>query len=510
MARHDQNQGRVWVQDPDPHGSARWGDAAHLAARSYGPHGRHLLGYLPSDDPARGAVPITYGGDRHELIVAPTRGGKGVSGAIPRLLDHPGSVVVLDVKDGELAWITARYRAEVLGQEVRIIDPYDTVCSALGFQPARLNPLRAVDLESDDPFDEAMRIAGGIVVPESHGESHWSGEAEALIAGLILNEAEQGGDLASVRAALNRDYAAFASYIGEMQANSYELIRAAGARIDNKEERELSGVLSTAQRNTHFLESQKLADSLSASDIDLTRIGARCSIYIVLPARRIRAARSWLRILIGQLIHAVTALPERPLEPVLVLLEEMATLERMTIIEQSFGLMAGYGLQLVAVVQDFTQLHDLYRTRWQTFIANAATVQCFGTNDSFTAKYLSELSGQSSTLRLSHQSAEIRTSLFGDPEYHGYGDGLSARPLITPDELMSLHPAVQFIKLAAARPVIAWRPAYFLDALYRRPNGRPLYDLHPQHADRPIPRPVNFTRPGLDLGAVLAPHLKVG
>lgn len=359
-------------------------------------------------------------------------------------------------------------------------------------------------------FDEAMLIASAIVVPENGGETHWSGEAEALIAGLILAEAERGGDLASVRAVLNRDKDSFAAYLAEMAESEHGLIRAAAGRIDNKEERELSGVLSTAHRNTHFLESVRLAGSLELSDIDLSQIGAAMSIYIVLPARRIRSAKSWLRILVGQLIYAVTALETRPRDPVLILLEEMATLERMAIIEQSFGLMAGYGLQLVAVIQDLTQLKDIYRDRWETFVANAATVQCFGTNDAFTAQYFSGLSGQSSTMQLSHTSAAIRASLLGDPDYQGLGDSKSGRSLITPDELMSMHPSVQFIKLAAARPVIAWRPAYFLDAAYRDRRGAPLYDIHPHQAHRPIARAVDFTMPGLDIGTVLARYLKVG
>ena len=114
--KKEQAQRRLWSFDPDSHGSARWADPAHLTARGYGSAGRHTLGYLPAKDARQGAVPVSYGGDRHELIVAPTRGGKGVSGAIPRLLEHPGSAIVLDIKDGELALITARYRRDVLGQ----------------------------------------------------------------------------------------------------------------------------------------------------------------------------------------------------------------------------------------------------------------------------------------------------------------------------------------------------------------------------------------------------------
>lgn len=455
-------------------------------------------------------MPISYSGDRHQLIVAPTRGGKAVSGAVPRLLEHTGSAIVLDVKDGELARITARFREEVLGQRVILIDPYDIVADALGYPQSRLNPLARIDIDGDNSFDEALLSSTAIVVPSGPGENHWDGEAESLITGITLSEVELGGDLADVRAVLNRDRDGFKAYVERMLLSPYKLVRAAGGRIDNKEERELSGVMSTAHRNTHFLESYRLAASLSGMDVNLDTIGENTTIYIILPARRIRTAKSWLRLLVATLINAVTALDEKPEEPVMILLEEMATLERMAVIEQSFGLMAGFGLQLLGVVQDFTQLRDIYRERWQTFIANAATVQCFGTNDFFTAKYLSDLSGATSIEKLSYESAERRASLLGDPDYETMSDGAMGRPLIRPDELMTLHPSVQFMKLAASRPAIAWRPAYFLDARFRDPAGRPLYDIHPNHAHLPIPRPVNFAKPGLDLGRVLAEHLKVG
>lgn len=504
------HQGRIWVSDPDVHGSARWADAAHLRERGYGPAGRHLLGWLPSPSSAYGAVPITYGGDRHEMIVAPTRGGKGVSGSIPRLLEHPGSAIVLDIKDGELALITAAYRRHVLGQRVLIIDPEDVVASRLGFTPAGLNPMARIDLAGAHAFEEAMLIGQACVVPELSGETHWSAEAEAMIAGLVLHQAALGGTLRDVRADLNRNASEFAALLAEMQASPWPLVSAAGARIAGKAERELSGVLSTAQQSTHFLEGPNLAASLSGSSIDLAGTFEATTIYIVLPARRRRTARSWLRVLIATLIAAVTALPRRPSLPVMVLLEEMATLGRMAIIQEAVALMAGYGLQFVMVWQDFSQLRGLYQHAWETFIANAASVQCFGTADRFTAEYLSFVCGQTSLPQLSYESAEQRASLFGDPAYLRAGDAFAGRRLIMPDELMGLHPAVQLIKLAGARPAMAYRPVYYLDARFRRRSGAPLYAVHPHHAGRAIPRPLEFTKAGLDLGRVLARHLGVG
>src|ERR1043166_578423 len=69
-----------------------------------------LLGY-------RDGKALGSSDDRHLLLVAGSRAGKGVSYVIPNLLLYEGSVFAIDPK-GELAQITARGRAERLRQQV--------------------------------------------------------------------------------------------------------------------------------------------------------------------------------------------------------------------------------------------------------------------------------------------------------------------------------------------------------------------------------------------------------
>ena len=59
------------------------------------------------------------------------------------------------------------------------------------------------------------------------------------------------------------------------------------------------------------------------------------------------------------------------------------------------GLMAGYGLQLWPILQDFSQLEALYGRKAATFLANAGVLQAFNVNDLATARWLSELIGAS-------------------------------------------------------------------------------------------------------------------
>jgi type IV secretion system protein VirD4 len=120
------------------------------------------------------------------------------------------------------------------------------------------------------------------------------------------------------------------------------------------------------------------------------------------------------------------------------------------------------------------------------------------------------MSGLSTVLHLSEDSAALRAGLVSDPNYLSREDMHLARPLITPDELMVMHPSAQLILLAHAHPVTAYKTAYFLDSRYRDKNGQPLFDIHPAYKNAPLPRAVNFLKPGLDIGRALETILDGG
>ena len=99
----------------------------------------------------------------------------------------------------------------------------------------------------------------------------------------------------------------------------------------------------------------------------------------------------------SQPLQAPTDDRTAPTAPTLFLLDEFAALGRLEAVERAMGLMAGYGLQLWPILQDMSQLKDLYGARANTFIANAGVQQVFGVNDFETAKWLSQTMGQATT-----------------------------------------------------------------------------------------------------------------
>lgn len=525
-----QNPARIYSRDPDLHGSSKLATKNYLRRKGYGEGGRIFLGYGLAEEHKGKAYPITSRTKKHILTAAPTRSGKLVASSAIACLEHKGSLFALDVKDGELALITAMYRRDVLGHKIILIDPWDLVASRLGISPSRFNVFDWLDPDGDDFVEDSIIIADTLVTDRGVRDPFWSDEARALVMGLILYVAatptvlmpteKQSRDIPQVRRLLNLSPKDFKILVGGefeedqdgnktlirpgMAQSSNEHVRSAASRILNKSQKEFSSILSTAQQNTHFLESPRIQRTLNESDFSFSDLeNGQTDIYIILPAGRLFTYHRFLRMLVGIGITAVSRFQTKPNPPVYFLLEEMAALGRMEIIEAAYGLLAGYGMQFHGVTQDFNQLLSLYGDRWQTFIANSGVLQVFGTRDLMTAEYTSRLCGVTTIESLSEFSAERRAELFSDPHYLSKDDSLISRSLVTPDEVMTMSPAIQLLIMSHAHPAACFKGAYFLDSRYRKSNGEPIFNIHPHYANEPLHPPINFTRAGLNIGALL-------
>jgi len=398
--------------------------------------------------------------DKHLLTLAPNRAGKGVSSIIPNLLTWPGSVLVIDPK-GENAVVTARAR-RAMGQSVYVLDPWGIT----GQARARFNPLLALKPQSPDIAEDATLLADGLIMPTRKGEEEfWNNEAKALISGLLMHIAttEMPGErhLSNLRAILTAGEEAFDGILDDMAENksAYGLVARTARRMRQKTDKERSGVMSTAQAQTHFLDSPRMTEVLSASSFDLCDLkSGNMTIYLVLPADRLATHGRWLRLVVGLCLAALTRNRQVPSIPVLFMLDEFAALGRLQAVETAMGLLAGYGVLLWPILQDLSQLQDLYPNRWKSFLANAGAVQAFGVNDLGTAEYISGMLGQRTVMVRQHSRS-------GKAEYDHGAENYSAtsRALLMPQEIMRLPRGKELLLLQGKEPVMADRVRYFAD-----------------------------------------------
>lgn len=396
---------------------------------------------------------MRYPGDAHLITFAPTGSGKGVSAVLPNLLDYEGPVVCIDPK-GENAAITARRRRE-MGQDVHLLDPWHLVTK----NPASFNPLQWLD-EKDPHFtDDAMMLADTLVMNDR--QDHWQLEATALIAGVVMyvaaHEPDSRRNLLRVNHLLALPQDKFGDLLTAMMESHIPAIKRCAAKFKGKAPNEASGVLSSAQSHLHFLESDSIGKVLEKSSFDLRDLKneeKKMSIFLVLPAEKLASHSRWLRLMISLTLAALVR-EKRPMKkPVLFLLDEFAALGQLKMVETAMGLMRGYGVKLWPILQDLSQLRGSYPKAWESFIANAGTIQVFGTNDQSTADYFSRMAGQTTVMAGSESHGSTRNS--SSRSYSRMG-----RALFQPDEIRRINPVDQILFVQGMHPFICGKAFYY-------------------------------------------------
>lgn len=440
-------------------GSARWGTPKPLLRRRGLP--------LGMDGPRI----LRYDGDGHLLTLAPTRSGKGTGPIISTLLSYPGSVVVTDPK-GENYAVTHAYREKALGHRVVAFDPFGIV-GGLG----AVNPLDAIDPRSPRAIDDARRLAESIIVSRgtpTANAAFFEQEAEALLSGFILHVAEyQHGlrrSLATVRELLTQSPDDFEAFLEEMASNPlpcHGLLARTANRILQKDARERSGVISTAQSHTHFLDSPQVARALASTTIPLTEIKHRLvTLYLIVPVDLLDAYAGLLRLIVASVMNAFPQDPTPPAERVLILLDEFANLGRLDAVQRGITLLAGFGISIWMFVQDLPQLRSIYGPAWEVFL-DVDIVQAFGVNDLMTAKHLSELSGDATVHTTTQSTARTASKAYGNGQ-RSLSVAEKQRRLLTPDEVRRLSADEQILFMKGHLPIKATKLQYFTDPELRR------------------------------------------
>lgn len=432
-----------WGPRDVPLGTANWLYFPENARPGFAP-GDFFLSRLPSGEP------VGLRDDRHVLVCAGTRSGKGVSIIIPNLGLWRGSVVVIDPK-GENAIVTARRRAggtvwsQGLGQKVRILDPFGEVHSPhddFADLKATFNPLDGLKVDREESVDEAARIADALIVQEGTGDPFWNEAARGLIKAVILHVVSWKGyapedrTLIKVRAlimagdaelrrliAMNMDDngkapSGFALLFDAMSRNKAfdGVVANAGEQFGYMEAtapRVLASVSQVACANTDFLDSPAMRRNLASSSFQLEELKTDrkgVSLYLCLPQRMMGTHYRWLRMMTTLTVTEMERIRYRPNSghPVLMILDEFAGLQRMKAIENAAAQMAGFGVKMVFVVQTLAQLKDIYKDNWETLVANSGIKLFFGNDDHFSREYASKLIGNTEVVRTTQSRSETR------------------------------------------------------------------------------------------------------
>ena len=423
-------------QVPELHGSARWlkSHEADMAGLNRG--GGVVLGQNQD-----GGF-LSFHGDGHVLCFAPSGAGKGIGFVQPNLALYPGSMIVLDPK-GENVIVSARHRRDYFGQRVVVLDPF----GESGLPSDSYNPLAPLSYLPLSEIVGEVRGLGEALIPARGGsnETHWINGARMFIEALLLfmrvHEPLENRHLVRLHTLafgsekhLNRLFTGLKKGIAS-DPDMARLCTALGNWWFGREEKERSYFLSIVHQELAWLGDTVWRDVLTGGAAAIDPKGEPTTVYLVLPWKRLRAYRNWLRVMVASLLSAVITTPGRPETPVLFMLDEaFLGLGRLEIILEAAAILRSEGGRIALVYQDMLQLKSLYADEWESFLANAGASLFFAVNDMTGARYVSDRCGM--------KTVEVSGSQTGQGRQLRQASEVITAP---PDEVMcflrGLHPA---------------------------------------------------------------------
>ncbi|WP_274379240.1 type IV secretory system conjugative DNA transfer family protein [Rhodophyticola sp. CCM32] len=290
---------------------------------------------------------------------------------------------------------------------------------------------------------------------------------------MAFDEAYEGRrNLGTVRDLLLLNGDALMELFQYMANSPHHLVASTGARSLQKEPKLMANVMASAQAETHMLDSARLRESLSTSDFTFEDLKKDpTSIFLILPADRLDTFSRFLRLLVQQAITVnARNVADKPKKPVLFILDEMPALGRLSMVEQAYGLMAGFGIQLWGITQDLCQLRRVYGEDYESFIANSGAVAYFGSPDKTSTEYFAAACGTTTVWNFSSAVSNALTTNHGkDGASSGntmtYSDNRAAsqRNLAYPDELRRLPLDRQLLLIENMNPIMARKIRWFRD-----------------------------------------------
>ena len=458
------------------YGSARWATAEEARA----------AGLLGADGVVLGRLTgryLRHDGPEHVLCFAPTRSGKGVGLVVPTLLTWPGSAVVHDIK-GENWQLTAACRAKV--GPVLLFDPTNAASSAY-------NPLLEVRRGPTEVRD-VQNIADILVDPDGVLErrSHWDKTSHSLLVGTILHVlyAEADKTLAGVANFLADPRRSIEATLRAMMATRHlgdavhPVVASAARELLNKSDNERSGVLSTAMSFLGLYRDPIVSAVTSRCDWridDLVAIGRPATLYLVVPPSDISRTRPLIRLILNQIGRRLTEGLEtaRHRPRLLLMLDEFPALGRLDFFEQAMAFMAGYRIKAFLIAQSLNQIAKAYGEN-NSILDNCHVRVAFSTNDERTARRISDSLGTATEMRAMKNYAGHRLSPWLGHLMVSRQE--TARPLLTPGEVMQLPADEALVQVSGVPPIRAIKVRYFLDPELARRVADPPAELKPLRA----------------------------
>jgi type IV secretion system protein VirD4 len=240
-----------------------------------------------------------------------------------------------------------------------------------------------------------------------------------------------------------------------------------------------------------------VAATTSACDwriADLVDAKRPVSLYLVIPPSDISRTKPLVRLVLNQIGRCLTERLEGDpsksrKHKLLLMLDEFPALGRLDFFETALAFMAGYGIRAYLIAQSLNQITKAYGEN-NSILDNCHVRIAFASNDERTAKRISDALGTATELRAQRNYAGHRLSPWLSHVMVSKQE--TARPLLTPGEVMQLPPADELVLVSGLAPIRAKKVRHYEDGNFTtRISDVP--DLGDGvFRDRPKPRPDDW------------------
>jgi len=284
------------------------------------------------------------------------------------------------------------------------------------------------------------------------------------------------------------------NHLGTADAPAVHPVVASAAReVLNKSDNERSGVLSTAMSFLGLYRDPVVAATTASCDWrinDLVDAEHPVSLYLVVPPSEISRTKPLVRLLLNQIGRRLTErLEGDPAKarrhPLLMMLDEFPALGRLDFFETALAFMAGYGIRAYLIAQSLNQISKAYGDN-NAILDNCHVRIAFSSNDERTAKRISDALGTATELRAQRNYAGHRLAPWLAHVMVSRQE--TARPLLTPGEVMQLPPADELVLVSGLAPIRAKKLRYYEDRNFIRRRAPPPALSERGYIDRPLPR----------------------
>lgn len=401
----------------------------------------------------------------HNLVVARTRGGKGISYVVPNCLFWKGSLFAYDIKK-ELWDLTSGYRS--------------LFTHVLRFEPSsptsvKWNPLLEIE-KGDQEVPMAQNIVEVICYSSNDDDKFWVPAAKQFLVASFIHVlyASKNKSIGTVLDIINNPNLSLDDTLNKMMTTNHlgdkphpVVAQSCRSLIDSSPNIK-GGIIKSVTTYLTLWDDPNVRKNTETSDFslrDLMYSKNPVSLYLVIsPADQARMkplVRLMIELIGKKLTQSVTGDYNYPLH---MMIDEFVSLDRMDYIEKLMSHSAGYGITLSLIIQSYSQLFKLYGQK-NAIIDNCYNQIVLGVSEIDSAKYISERLGKMTLKQTSTSKSKRKTSVVSSNVSESESE--TGRAILTPDEVLRLPFDKTLLLLGGQNPYDASKIMFFNDKRFK-------------------------------------------